>query len=1128
MKKHAAKACLICFEIVAIILAVTAAGGVYLYWQLERGPVSLTMLKPSIEHTISHRFPEGFDASIERVEIMRQVDGALAISLVALDVRDAENRKVAGAKAIVTDFSIGIFSGAFGARNIEAHNAEFLIVRNERQRVKIPVAQRRTRKSPMNILAPAFDGRLLKSAFESAEIENAIVRFYDEPSGRTWITQNAGVSLNRTNSGLVASVSGDVDADGAPAGLKANAQYTENSGVISVEMDGTNFPIGDILTTLYGDRAAFIDAPVSGNAVISFTTQGEVLSSQFIANVDQGTLTVANKPLEISTINWQTTFNPSENQFEIEQLSFEVGGNKGVVEGSVSIAYADSVQEPDSISFALTGRDLVADIPEILPKTVPVSEARVVGAYRFSDRRLALHSIDISLLDILIGANVTLAFPQAESAVSPLSPEVRVNLAVDGDLDPHRLLRIWPLGVAMGARDWIEDRIETAVISNIEAVVDLPAGAVGADGLIPDETMSVTFDVGEAKAFFVKEMTPITNGSGRGVLRGNSFMLFVDQARVGDITIPTGEVEFPEFIPKWQPTYIRFSADGRSESMLGLLDQAPLSLLSKINLQPNQFVGDASAEIEIMRPNKRHVPADEFRYSGNATFEHMEISDLLGGADLSGANGNVELKARSMIVTAKAQLSDAPMSVEWEQKFFDEDGPSSFKVAGTIDSSTGDLFGIPSRQYLRGPVAFNVNASGDLGAFDTVDISADFSNAALTVDTLGWRKPMGEPVKGKVRFDISADAFAINNLSLEGETISIAGNLRFSDSGALEYAHMPRIFMTDAADISITARRNASNELVVNSVGEYFNAGPLIETFIVGGSNKGETNDNGFDWGPGLSLTARIDRISMRDDVEYKVASLDLWRDSDGLQALDFAAFDRDGPPLTVNLSLTGEETGPTRAIIAQSGAIGRLLQGVFGLTSVTGGEGSMLVNLKAPGDNGIHGQIEARNLTVVGTPLLARIFSAGSLVGLANLLSNEGIGLSYAYGEFDFADGVLSIDDMRATGPSVGITADGTAAMSEGGKINLNGAIAPVYQLNSILGNAPIIGDIFVGKKGEGILALSYSVTGERIAPSVLVNPLSALTPGIFRRLFEPQQTIEESITNETPSISLEAGEQE
>jgi hypothetical protein len=93
---------------------------------------------------------------------------------------------------------------------------------------------------------------------------------------------------------------------------------------------------------------------------------------------------------------------------------------------------------------------------------------------------------------------------------------------------------------------------------------------------------------------------------------------------------------------------------------------------------------------------------------------------------------------------------------------------------------------------------------------------------------------------------------------------------------------------------------------------------------------------------------------------------------------------------------------------------------------------------------------------------------------------------------------------EARATGPSVGITAEGQFALEGDRAIELRGAVAPAYQVNSFLGKAPLIGDLFVNRKGEGLLALSYEVEGEPAEPRVTVNPLSALAPGVLRRMFE------------------------
>ena len=63
---------------------------------------------------------------------------------------------------------------------------------------------------------------------------------------------------------------------------------------------------------------------------------------------------------------------------------------------------------------------------------------------------------------------------------------------------------------------------------------------------------------------------------------------------------------------------------------------------------------------------------------------------------------------------------------------------------------------------------------------------------------------------------------------------------------------------------------------------------------------------------------------------------------------------------------------------------------------------------------------------------------------------------------------------------------------------------MAPVYGLNGLLGAIPVLGDVFVSKKGEGLFGMTYSVHGDLDHPQVSTNPLSVLAPGILRRIFE------------------------
>ena len=45
-------------------------------------------------------------------------------------------------------------------------------------------------------------------------------------------------------------------------------------------------------------------------------------------------------------------------------------------------------------------------------------------------------------------------------------------------------------------------------------------------------------------------------------------------------------------------------------------------------------------------------------------------------------------------------------------------------------------------------------------------------------------------------------------------------------------------------------------------------------------------------------------------------------------------------------------------------------------------------------------------------------------------------------------------------------------------------------------------IGQIFT-RKGEGLVGFTYTMRGPSANPQVAVNPLSALTPGMFREIF-------------------------
>ena len=105
---------------------------------------------------------------------------------------------------------------------------------------------------------------------------------------------------------------------------------------------------------------------------------------------------------------------------------------------------------------------------------------------------------------------------------------------------------------------------------------------------------------------------------------------------------------------------------------------------------------------------------------------------------------------------------------------------------------------------------------------------------------------------------------------------------------------------------------------------------------------------------------------------------------------------------------------------------------------------------------------------------------------------------------EFPFSskNNVISIKDAIFAG-GVGGSAEGYIDRPRN-QVAIKGSLVPAYGLNSIVSNVPLLGDLLASKKGEGIFGVTYAMTGPTDHADISINPLSMLTPGILRRIWE------------------------
>ncbi|KZY25989.1 hypothetical protein A3728_17405 [Sulfitobacter sp. HI0040] len=162
-------------------------------------------------------------------------------------------------------------------------------------------------------------------------------------------------------------------------------------------------------------------------------------------------------------------------------------------------------------------------------------------------------------------------------------------------------------------------------------------------------------------------------------------------------------------------------------------------------------------------------------------------------------------------------------------------------------------------------------------------------------------------------------------------------------------------------------------------------------------------------------------------------------------------------------------------------------------------------------------GQLQVGDLRIRDAPAIAALLNAVSVVGLINELNGDGIYFDAVEAAFRLTPDRLTLTEASATGASMGISMDGVYAL-DSGRLALQGVVSPVYMLNSI-------GSLFT-RKGEGLFGFSYALGGTVKAPEVSVNPLSALTPGMFRDLFRSDPPELPPVAGEeAPAVRAPAG---
>ncbi len=1105
MRRAARLALLYTLEALAALLALAIFAAVVVLWRLASGPAPADALRAPFEDALLRAF-EGEAAEIGALTV--GYDPALsALTLSASDVAvlDAEGEATVELRRIEAAFALDLLlTGRFAPVEVEARGGLFSLVRRADGAVAAGMGR------PERVLAQAVEPRagapFLETLREGAadtlltrlrrvDLRDVELRLVDEVDALTLLVADARAEVVLEEDRIEADLSGAMLTSAGRAPVAASLETGRDLSSLFVDLrvrDLTPAAAAPQRGTLSALGA--IDAPIDLDLVIDADAQTGLSAALLNLDAGAGVIRRAGEAYALTGARAQLELDARTGVLDVRALDIDADLLRVSAAGRVENFAEFDNAVPGRADYALEFAAGAITLDGVFRETLTWDGAVVQGVARPADLRIGFDTLQIDLPDADGAFAGAVSLEQVDGR---WLPDLELEGPIDGSVTADTVLKYWPVDFALGARDWIRDRILAGRVSNARLDLDISAEAL-AERFIEDPALSLSFDFAGADVSYVSTMTPLRGLSGSAELRGNSLSLSGTGAAIGPLQIDTIFVEIPRLNPKG--AIARFGGTGRggTAELIALLDQEPLGFATDYGIDPASFSGQGTVEFEIGRPMRRFVAAENIDFTVTADFE--DVAGPAGPAETRFTDGVVRIEADpdQLVGRGEATLAGARADITWTERF--GLGPDALSttiaVSALVDGRVLDQLGLPLRRFLDGAVAMEAEVEGAGFDFVRAALSLDLEEAAIALPADLWAKPPGRPAEAALSVALDeTGGVSLDRFTLEAGDVSVQASARLAEDGRILEADASQVRLDGLMNLALRADRpeGADGALRLRLTGDYLNGGRLIDQVGLTGF--------GGDGGAPLRFEAAVDRVETRG-VTY--SDVDLAADSTP-QGLALFALSAIGPAGPVEVYFGPDEAAPGRVLTAQGRDAGALLAAFTGYDNARGGVLDLQGRAPELGAEtaGVEGRLEVGAFTLEEMPLLARVLAAGSLEGLGGLLSGEGIQFERFETDFVWDDGVLQLRDARAAGPALGVTWSGVADLADA-RLDMDGTLLPSYGVNSVLGSLPIVGGLLTSREGEGVIGVTFSVEGPFDALRVFANPLSALAPGVFRRIFE------------------------
>jgi hypothetical protein len=704
---------------------------------------------------------------------------------------------------------------------------------------------------------------------------------------------------------------------------------------------------------------------------------------------------------------------------------------------------------------------------------------------------------------------ITLKGPELSARISGLLAATAdpkgLHLEVQAEkTDIRSALRLWPEAVAPPVRRYLVSHLKAGMLESI----DLKVAMAGSDiekaltgGPTPDESLKIDFAVSNGTLQVDEGIPPISGMNATGRVTGTKVLVrapvgLVEMASNRTLSASEGVFVLDNYWDDKGVARIDFRLAGGADGLGALLLEPRIKEIAGFNIDPATMKGKTDLRVGLSLPVHDIPEFKDLPLKVGGTISDFGVDGFFGKDRLEGADLTIAYDRGDLSVKGNGKLAGSAAVVDLQKNR--QGGQAS--VAFSLDEAARSRRGLSLGSQLTGTVGLKASLPLGENAPPVINVEADLAKAGIDQLVPGWVKPAGRP--GKLTFTmVDGPTSEIRDLQLDSGNVQLRGHATLNAEGGLDKAELSTFKLSPGDDMRAQIERSGG-VYKVQIRGNVGDARPFVRgggtTPAVGRSGAASKDSKDFDLDLNLNILTGFNEEAITN------ASVKASMRKDSLRQLDLKG--RLGA--TDILGRTIPQAGGTPVVIIQAEDAGALLR--FTDVYKRMSRGSLILQLST-GDEPQAGHVIMHSFALVNEPALRRIIPTQTQVvagrdqagkpQLVRVDVNE-VQFTKARLEFSRSAGRLDFKDAAIWGNQIGFTLGGFIDYARD-RLDVSGTFVPAYGLNNVFAQVPLFGPLLGGGQNEGLFAVNFRLNGQASAPSLSVNPLSAVAPGFLRKLF-------------------------